>query len=97
MQGDIFAGIYGYGVEMSFDEGVTWNPINWGLTPLNVLSLTEDGSGYLYCGTSGGIVFRSAQRSNDLLPRESPSCIRTIRIPSAPGRQFGMRYRQKAV
>jgi hypothetical protein len=57
----VYAGTGGYGVSVSTDAGATWNPMNTGLTNLNVLSLgmRTGAENILFAGTSGGSVFRS--------------------------------------
>jgi ligand-binding sensor domain-containing protein len=57
--GVIFAGTEGDGVFASFDEGITWQATNDGLTVNRVFALGLDGDGHVVAGTSAG-VFRGA-------------------------------------
>jgi ligand-binding sensor domain-containing protein len=57
--GVIFAGTEGLGVFASFDDGITWQSTNEGLTVNRVFALGLDGHGYIVAGTSAG-VFRRA-------------------------------------
>src|SRR5579883_941322 len=50
----VFSGIYGGGVYISVDHGMTWSSANFGLTDLSVYSLIISGN-YLIAGTSNGI------------------------------------------
>jgi photosystem II stability/assembly factor-like uncharacterized protein len=59
--GDLYAGIAGYGVFRSTDDGATWNELNSGLGNLLVFALAVDSTKYLYAGTGGGGIFRSSQ------------------------------------
>jgi photosystem II stability/assembly factor-like uncharacterized protein len=58
----IFAGTEGDGVFASFDEGITWQAANDGLTVNRVFALGLDGHGHIVAGTSAG-VFRGANVS----------------------------------
>ncbi len=52
----LFAATYGNGVFTSTDSGDHWTSCsNTGLTNLNLLSLTSDGSGKLYAGSEAGV------------------------------------------
>jgi hypothetical protein len=57
----VYAGTYGQGVSVTTDAGMTWNPMNSGLTNLKVLSLAMRGGAepVLFAGTEGGSVFRT--------------------------------------
>jgi photosystem II stability/assembly factor-like uncharacterized protein len=57
------------GVFYSTDNGTNWSPFNSGLTNKIIMSLTIDGSGYLYAGTYGDGVFRTIKSTtqNDTL------------------------------
>lgn len=59
-QETIFAGTDS-GMFISHDHGETWKQEISGLTQTMISSLTVDSSGYVYCGTVGGGIFRSAQ------------------------------------
>jgi len=50
------------GVLSSNDSGKTWVALNSGLTTLSVLPLFRHPNGYIFAGTGGGGVFRSAFR-----------------------------------
>lgn len=49
------------GVYYSFDEGITWNEFNAGLSNEVVLSMTNTKENFLFAGTYGGGVFRTIQ------------------------------------
>ena len=55
--GKIFAGTQSGGIFMSTDDGGSWTAVNSGFSspPPEVLSLTADGAGMVYAGTSTGI------------------------------------------
>ncbi len=57
MGSTVFAATNGTGVHYSPDSGITWHPMNNGLTNLNVLSLAADGD-VLFAGLDGGGIFR---------------------------------------
>ena len=57
--GVIVAGTEGDGVFASFDEGITWQASNDGLTVNRVFALGLDSQGHIVAGTSAG-VFRAA-------------------------------------
>jgi hypothetical protein len=57
--GVIFAGTEGDGVFASFDDGITWQATNDGLTVNRVFAFGRDGHGHVVAGTSAG-VFRRA-------------------------------------
>jgi photosystem II stability/assembly factor-like uncharacterized protein len=53
--GAIFAGTEGDGVFGSFDDGITWQPANEGLSVNRVFALGVDNRGYILAGTSAGV------------------------------------------
>ena len=53
--GVIFAGTEGDGVFASFDEGITWQTTNDGLTVNRVFALGLDSQGHIVAGTSAGV------------------------------------------
>ena len=55
-EGIMFAGTYA-GVYRSTDKGLTWNPINQGLTDTNVNVIAINSSNEIFAGTYGGIFF----------------------------------------
>jgi photosystem II stability/assembly factor-like uncharacterized protein len=59
-KGRIYAGS-GYGVYSSSNDGVTWEPINSGLTYTYVTSLGVNENDYLFAGTQASGVFRSIE------------------------------------
>ena len=63
--GHIFAATSG-GVYHSTDDGMSWSPLNGGLTDTVVFSLALDSVGFLYAGTSSGVVFRSVQSTTSV-------------------------------
>ena len=54
-EGVIFAGTEGEGVFASFDDGITWQSANEGLTVRRVFALGLDGHGSMIAGTSAGV------------------------------------------
>lgn len=56
--GNLFTAQSGNGVHHSTDDGATWNPINNGITDLNITSLKIVGD-ILFAGSNGGMVFIS--------------------------------------
>ncbi|MCS6804547.1 MAG: hypothetical protein RMM98_13855 [Acidobacteriota bacterium] len=65
--GDVFAGTVGGGVFRSRDNGQTWQPVNTGLTNLNVSAFVVKFTGDIFAGTHGGI-FRSRNNGNSWQP-----------------------------
>lgn len=59
--GTVFMGTNTGGVRKSVDHGITWSPVNTGLTSLVVQALAMDASGpqTVYAGTFGGGVFKT--------------------------------------
>jgi hypothetical protein len=58
--GIVFVGTQ-YGMFRSSNEGITWLPINAGLTNLSVRSIGIDSKGYIFIGTNEDAVFGSLQ------------------------------------
>lgn len=58
---NLFAGTPSRGVFRSTDNGNNWSQIDTGLTTTYVQSLAINSNGYVFAGTQGGGVFRSAQ------------------------------------
>ena len=58
--GEIFAATHGRGVSRSNDGGVTWEDFNDGNISGGVWSLALSSEGYLFAGTSGSGIFRTA-------------------------------------
>lgn len=58
-QDNIFAGTWGDGVYKSTDEGVTWDPVNSGLTNLHVNCVFIAPNNDIYASTEGGGIFIS--------------------------------------
>jgi hypothetical protein len=70
MGGDVFAGTDWGGVFLSTDHCATWNPVNTGLTNLDVRSLLANGS-EIYAGTWGGGIFVSTDKGAQWSPVSS--------------------------
>ncbi len=54
----IFAGTHDEGVFRSLDNGTSWDPLNDGLTNLDIASMAITPEGTMFAGTVGGGVFR---------------------------------------
>lgn len=70
--GHIFAATSG-GVYRSTDEGTSWSALIDGLTDTTVFSLAVDSAGYVYAGTSSGILFRSTQPTTSVRETRAPA------------------------
>src|ERR1017187_3995194 len=59
--GTIFIGSIAGGVRKSVDGGITWSPINSGLTTpiVNALAIDASGPQTVYAGTAGGGLFKT--------------------------------------
>ena len=55
----IFAATAGNGIFASSDNGQKWNPVNIGITNLNITAIVVSTDGEIFAGTKGGGVFRS--------------------------------------
>ncbi|MCX6132215.1 MAG: T9SS type A sorting domain-containing protein [Ignavibacteriales bacterium] len=62
--GVLFAGTYGAGIFRSTDNGISWIPVNTGLTNSIVMSLACSSDGTLYAGTEGSYLFRSVDNGD---------------------------------
>ncbi|MCI0693371.1 YCF48-related protein [candidate division KSB1 bacterium] len=72
--GEIFAGTEKSGVLKSTDAGMTWTPINMGLTNMNVRSLAiHHTSGKIFVGTNGSGVFRHVETPTSVAETQSPN------------------------
>jgi photosystem II stability/assembly factor-like uncharacterized protein len=63
--GLIFAGTSSHGVFSSTDNGISWQPMNSGLSDLGINVIARNSNGYLYVGTKAGGVFCSADGGNN--------------------------------
>ena len=75
-----YAGIYGHGIFISSDNGVTWNARNTGLSRLNVSSISVKGS-TVFAGSDSSGVFLSTNSGNNWVSRNnglSDSCVNVI-------------------
>jgi len=69
--GDVFAGNDSSGVYRSTDNGLHWAAINGGLQDLHVQSIAASPSGYVFVGTSSGLVYRSSQPTTGIVAPEN--------------------------
>jgi len=71
----LIASITGSGVFRSLNNGASWQPYNDGLTNLVATAFEVDENGYLYTGTDGGGVFRSAASITAISGPEAPEAV----------------------
>jgi len=62
--GIVFAGTMGGGIFRSSDNGVTWQTVNTGLTPVNVTDIAIGKSGQMLAGTVFGGMYMSNDKGN---------------------------------
>jgi hypothetical protein len=66
--GKIFAGTSSHGVFSSTDNGISWQPMNSGLSDVSINSMIRNSAGYLYAGTNTGGIFCSTDGGENWIP-----------------------------
>jgi photosystem II stability/assembly factor-like uncharacterized protein len=84
----IFAGTNGNGIFRSLDGGVTWTPVNTGLTTLTVRAIAFAGDAALFAGTQGGGVFLSTDYGDSWTPINTGLISTTVRSLAVEGRNL---------
>jgi len=77
--GHLLASTVGRGVFHSSNLGVTWDNVNTGIVGSDIRTLALDASGYVYCGSVTGAVYKSTQPE----PMQSIGPSQTV-TPPAP-------------
>jgi hypothetical protein len=72
--GHIVVGSAGRGAFRSTTSGENWDRVNTGLVGSDIRSMAIDAQGFIYCGTLGGVVFKSAaaESMTPMAPPHSP-------------------------